>query len=172
MDDYCIASREQFPEEVLTKRKSQGKLSTWYTCCTEAYPNGFTFLPPDEHVWMGWYTAATGMDGYLRWAFNSWPKDPLHDSRFTAWPAGDTYQVYPGPLSSIRFEKLIEGIQDHEKIRILKREYEHSKRTAELNMLEAVLKGFDIQKLSSISAEEMVADAKKIISHQTLPDER
>ena len=43
----------------------------------------------------------------------------MHDSRFRAWPSGDTYFVYPGPYSSVRFEKLIEGIQDHEKIRIL-----------------------------------------------------
>ncbi|WP_315821453.1 DUF4091 domain-containing protein [Paraflavitalea speifideaquila] len=113
--DYCIAFKQEFPAPVLARRQSEGKISTWYTCCVENYPNGFTFSPPDEHVWMGWYTAASNMDGYLRWAFNSWTKEPLKDSRFTAWPGGDTYQVYPGPFSSIRFEKLIEGIQDHEK---------------------------------------------------------
>lgn len=51
--DYCIASRSLFPEDVLVKRKREGKISTWYTCCTEPYPNGFSFSPPDEHVWMG-----------------------------------------------------------------------------------------------------------------------
>lgn len=162
--DYCIASRWLFPEDVLAKRKREGKISTWYTCCTEPYPNGFSFSPPDEHVWMGWYTAATEMDGYLRWAFNSWTKDPLRDSRFTAWPAGDTYQVYPGPLSSIRFEKMIEGIQDYEKIQLLRDEYKITKQTAKLNELEAALKKFELNKLATISAQETVAEAKYLLN--------
>ncbi|MBN8863267.1 MAG: DUF4091 domain-containing protein [Sphingobacteriales bacterium] len=162
--DYCIASRWLFPEHILAKRKREGKISTWYTCCTEPYPNGFSFSPPDEHVWMGWYTAATEMDGYLRWAFNSWTKDPLRDSRFTAWPAGDTYQVYPGPLSSIRFEKMIEGIQDYEKIQLLRDEYKITKQTAKLNELEAALKKFELNKLATISAQETVAEAKYLLN--------
>jgi hypothetical protein len=162
--DYCIASRWLFPEHMLAKRKREGKISTWYTCCTEPYPNGFSFSPPDEHVWMGWYTAATEMDGYLRWAFNSWTKDPLRDSRFTAWPAGDTYQVYPGPLSSIRFEKMIEGIQDYEKIQLLRDEYKITKQTAKLNELEAALKKFELNKLATISAQETVAEAKYLLN--------
>ena len=36
---------------------------------------------------------------------------------------GDTYMVYPDARSSIRFERLVEGIQDAEKIRILRKEY-------------------------------------------------
>ena len=35
-------------------------------------------------------------------------------------PAGDTFLVYPGGNSSIRFEKLREGIVDYEKVRILR----------------------------------------------------
>jgi hypothetical protein len=162
--DYCVASRWKFPDDVLKRRKNEGKISTWYTCCMEAFPNGFTFSPPDEHVWIGWYTAATEMDGYLRWAYNSWTKDPLTDSRFRAWPAGDTYQVYPGPLSSIRFEKLIEGIQDFEKISILKKEYSGSNQVAKLNELEAALKHFEIKNLSATSAEDMVAKVKQLIN--------
>ncbi|WP_207513684.1 DUF4091 domain-containing protein [Longitalea luteola] len=162
--DYCVASRWKFPDDVLKRRKSEGKISTWYTCCMEAYPNGFTFSPPDEHVFIGWYTAATEMDGYLRWAYNSWTKDPLKDSRFTSWPAGDTYQIYPGPLSSIRFEKLIEGIQDHEKINILRKEYAGSNQTGKLNELESALKSFDIKNLSATSAEEMVTKVKRLLN--------
>lgn len=162
--DYCIASNLRFPDDVLQKRNQQGKASTWYTCCVEKYPNGFTFSPPDEHVWMGWYTAATQMDGYLRWAFNSWTEKPLVDSRFRAWPAGDTYQVYPGPLSSIRFEKLIEGIQDFEKINLLKDEYTKNNETDKLKELEATLQAFTIGKLATVTAAEMVANAKHVIS--------
>ncbi|WP_276482651.1 DUF4091 domain-containing protein [Paraflavitalea pollutisoli] len=164
IDNYCIASGQQFPPEVLATRKKRGQVSTWYTCCSEKYPNGFTFSPPDEHVWMGWYTAATGMDGYLRWAYNSWPQRPMTDSRFTAWPAGDTYQVYPGPLSSIRFEKLVEGIQDYEKIQLLRKTYHQTGQTTQANELEAALRTFTIDKLSTTPAALQVAPLKALLN--------
>ena len=164
--DYCVASRWTFPDEVLTKRKQQGKTSTWYTCCTEKYPNEFTFSAPDEAVWTGWYTAATEMDGFLRWAYNSWTKDPLKDSRFITWPAGDTYQVYPGPLTSIRFEKLIEGVQDFEKINILKEEYKNNNQKAKLKELETALKTFKIKNLSKKTASQMVEKYKPLLNRK------
>jgi hypothetical protein len=164
--DYCVASRWIFPEEVLTKRKQQGKTSTWYTCCTEKYPNEFTFSAPDEAVWTGWYTAATEMDGFLRWAYNSWTKDPLKDSRFITWPAGDTYQVYPGPLTSIRFEKLIEGVQDFEKINILREEYKKNNQKAKLKELEAALKTFKIKDLAKKTASQMVEKYKPLLNRK------
>lgn len=159
--DYCLASNLSFPPAVLQKRLSEGKPSTYYTCCSEPYPNGFTFSPPDEHVWIGWYAASKGFTGYLRWAYNSWVADPLQDSRFKTWPAGDTYQVYPGPRSSIRFEKLLEGVQDFEKIRILKEEFNKKGDAAALKKLNGLLQDFDIQKLKTVPASDMIAEAKK-----------
>lgn len=63
----------------------------------------------------------------LRWAFNSWVEHPLQDSRFRTWPAGDTYIIYPQGRSSVRYERLVEGIQDYEKIQILKKTLERDK---------------------------------------------
>jgi hypothetical protein len=73
-----------------------------------------------EGRWISWYAAAAGYNGFLRWAYDAWPEDPVRDARFGSWPAGDCFLVYPGAGSSIRFEKLREGIADFEKIRILK----------------------------------------------------
>ncbi|MFT4025007.1 MAG: DUF4091 domain-containing protein, partial [Flavihumibacter sp.] len=162
--DYCLASAEHFPPDVLKRRREEGKLSTWYTCCTEKYPNGFTFSPPDEHVWIGWYTAAQNLDGYLRWAFNSWTKNPAADSRFTAWPAGDTYQVYPGPLTSIRFEKLVEGVQDFEKIRYLKKYYAGKKMQPELDELNNALATFTIPSLETTTASLQLEKVKPLLN--------
>lgn len=162
--DYCLASNLQFDDAVLKERIARGKPSTYYTCCTENYPNGFTFSPPAEHVWLGWYAAAKGFTGYLRWAYNSWVADPLRDSRFRSWPAGDTYQVYPGPRTSIRFEKLIEGIQDFEKIQLLRKEYTTRGNTRSLQKLNNALQLFTIEKLKTVPAEEMVEQAKKIVN--------
>lgn len=162
--DYCIASQHHFEPEVLARRKSEGKPSTYYTCCVEAYPNGFTFSPPDENTWLGWYAASAGFTGYLRWAYNSWVKDPLVDSRFRQWPGGDTYQVYPGPQTSIRFEKLVEGIQDFEKIRILREQYGTTGNSAKLKELNDALAEFQISKLATIPATEMLNKARHLLN--------
>ena len=45
----------------------------------------------------------------------------MRDSRHELWPAGDCFLVYPGANSSIRYEKLREGIVDFEKIQILRK---------------------------------------------------
>ncbi|MCC8153557.1 MAG: DUF4091 domain-containing protein, partial [Tannerellaceae bacterium] len=115
--ELCLAYGHTFPENIREERRKEGKLSTVYTCCSEPYPNTFTFSPPAEAAWLGWHTMAGDYDGYLRWVYNSWTPDPLHDTRFHTWAAGDCFLVYPGNRSSIRFERLIEGIQDFEKIR-------------------------------------------------------
>ncbi len=130
LHDYCIAIGEKFPAEVIKSRKEAGQVTTYYTCCTEPRPNTFTFSAPAEAEWLGWFAAKENLDGYLRWALNSWVKNPLQDSRFTAWAAGDTYMIYPEGRSSIRFERLIEGIQSYEKIRILKEEFEKKGNTS------------------------------------------
>jgi hypothetical protein len=165
IDNYCVASRWEFSDEVLKRRVADGKISTWYTCCTEPYPNAFTFSSPAESVWMGWYTASKNMDGYLRWAYNSWPKNPNQDSRFTAWPAGDTFLVYPGPLSSVRFEKMIEGIQDFEKINQLKRIYTKSKSYKKLAELQQALEMFNIKSLATTTADEMLMKVKPLLNN-------
>ena len=147
--DYCIAldQAELLPEEVFARRKAEGKKTTIYTCCSTHKPNTFTFSVPAESAWYGFYVAQTSYDGYLRWAYNSWVKQPLHDTRFRQWPAGDTYMVYPYGRSSVRFEKLIEGIQAFEKVRILREEFtatNNTQKLAELNALLALF-GYDSQ---------------------------
>jgi hypothetical protein len=120
--DLCVSFRAFIDAPDLEYRKTQGYASTYYVSCSVPFPNTFTFSPPAEAVFIGWYAQAAGFDGFLRWSYNSWTEDPLRDSRFRTWPAGDTYIVYPDARSSIRFERLIEGIQDAEKIRILRAE--------------------------------------------------
>lgn len=132
----------QFPEEVKAERERKGQISTVYTCCTEAFPNTFTFSEPAEAAWTVLHAVAGGYDGYLRWAVNSWPMDPLRDSRFRTWAAGDTYSIYPGPRSSIRFERLVEGLQACEKIHILREELAAKGANGKLKKLNAKLSEF------------------------------
>lgn len=120
LSDLSVAHGTPIDKVDILNRRNQDFVTTWYVCCTDSFPNVFTMSEPAEAAFIGWYTVAAGFDGFLRWAYNSWVKEPLLDSRFRKWPAGDTYIVYPDARSSIRFERLREGIQDAEKIRILR----------------------------------------------------
>jgi len=101
-------------------RRAEGKITTYYVCCGPARPNTLVTSDPNEAFWVGAYPAVAGLDGFLRWAYNSWPADPAADSSFGSWPAGDTYLVYPDGSPSIRWLNLLDGLQQGEKLRILR----------------------------------------------------
>ena len=165
LDDYCITLAEKFTPEELEKRKAEGKVTTYYTCCTEPRPNTFTFSPLAEAEWLGWWAAKINVDGYLRWALNSWVKDPLLDSRFTAWAAGDTYILYPGGRTCTRFERLIEGIQAYEKIRILRGETDKRGRKKNYDkQIERILEPFNEFNLLEVPAAQVVNKAKAALN--------
>ena len=120
LDDYSPAITKEPSQQEVRQRAARGFSTTYYVACFPPKPNNFVFSPPIEGRYIGWYAGAYGYDGFLRWAYDAWPADPVRDARHTLWPAGDTFLVYPGGNSSIRFEKLREGIVDYEKIRVLR----------------------------------------------------
>jgi len=134
-----------FSQEEIEARGREGKISTFYVCCGPSRPNTFTFSPPAESEWLGLFASANGFHGVLRWAYNSWVEDPFVSTDFVTWPSGDCFLVYPGNRSSIRFERFREGIENFEKIRLL-REWAAASPTPEkkaaLDDLDAVLKDF------------------------------
>lgn len=164
LDDYSIALADKFSEETKRARRAANKKTTFYTCCTESHPNTYTFSHPAEAAWIGWYAAKEHLDGYLRWALNSWTIEPLLDSRFLAWGAGDTYLVYPGARSSIRFENLVAGIQAYEKIRILKADWQKEGNKSALNRLDKMLREFDEKQLERQSARQVVEKADRFMN--------
>jgi len=121
IDDWCVGILPDPVEASVAKyRAAKGRITTFYVCCAPERPNTFVASPPAEAEWLGIYAAAMHYDGFLRWAYDSWTEDPLYDTTHVTWPAGDCFLVYPNARSSIRFERLREGIQDWEKIRILR----------------------------------------------------
>ena len=136
-DSKDVSSAIQHPLDIndINDRRSRGLNTTFYVYCHNSFPNQFTFSDPAESAYLGWYAMARGYDGLLRWAFNSWVENPLVDSRFRTWPAGDTYITYPQARSSIRFERLREGIQDYEKTAIVKQLLEQKGDSATLKKL-------------------------------------
>lgn len=122
--DYCVLLGRE--------GRKVTPVRTFYTCCTNLYPNNYVSpkTDPAEMVWMGWHAAGNDFNGYLRWGYDYWgtddPKDATHGDRWQ-FSAGDGFMVYylnntaasNALVPSIRLEMLREGIADYEKIRIL-----------------------------------------------------
>lgn len=161
-----FSGKQEFPESAKAKRKELGLTTTFYTCCAEAHPNMFVISNPDEAAWLGWFAQAEGYDGYLRWAYNSWTLDPLTDTRFRTWPAGDCFVVYPGGRGSVRFSKLVEGIQDFEKVRILRAQWQKEGNEAKLAQLTEVLKPFTSDKILEEGPAKALITAKSFLDKQ------
>ena len=121
MRDVCVAQGQPADHADIVARRQQGYNTTFYVCCGPLYPNTFTYSNPFEAELLGWYGLSCDYDGMLRWAYNSWPENPQYDSRFGNWSSADTYLVYPYNRSSIRFERLIDGIEVAEKVRALRK---------------------------------------------------
>lgn len=106
--------------DLLKERQAAGKLTSFYVCLHPKKPNTFTHSTPAEAEWLGFFAAANHLDGFLRWAYNSWNRNPFECTDFVHWPSGDCFLVYPGNRSSIRFERLRDGIENYEKINLLR----------------------------------------------------
>ena len=161
--DLCVAFRGDIPQDVISKRRSEGKKSTIYTCCTEAYPNTYTCSSPAEATFLPLCAIARGYDGYLRWAYNSWNKEPFTDTRFRAWTAGDCFLVYPG-CTSIRFERFTEGVQYAEKLRIIRQELQEKGDKASLEKIDSALKAFLPDNMKRGGAAEAVNTLKALLN--------
>jgi hypothetical protein len=101
-----------------------------------------------------------GLDGFLRWAWNSWPQDPIQDATYWNWRAGDTYLVYPDGSPSLRFLELRNGIVASEKVRILK---EKGLFTAELAKLAPKFKPVEAS-LGKSNYEKLRTETLKIVN--------
>ena len=125
IDNFSIALQCVTPKYIAetAARRAQGRTTTVYV----AGGNPCTGIaqPPIDCMWLGAYPGATDLDGFLRWAYCSWPANPNSDATyspwFCRWSAGGTYLVYPeGP--SLRFLALRNGLNLSEKIRRLRAE--------------------------------------------------
>jgi hypothetical protein len=114
-------------KELVEDRKNKGLRTTVYSC-TGHIPGNFSLSEPVENYWTILFSYAVGGEGFLRWAYDSWVENPLEDTSHRLFEAGDTFLVYPdekeakNPVtkSSIRFEKIAEGIRDVQKLDLLR----------------------------------------------------
>ena len=150
VDNFCVHGNSLNDPEVkqaLREEQAKGGEATWYISCDQAYPqpNYFIDAPALDPVMVPWITARYHMNGILYWATNFWNQTPdpwldpvTYISGFACSGGyvlnGEGSLIYPGdhtkrytgqpnvngPVSSIRFELLREGIEDYEYLWMLK----------------------------------------------------
>lgn len=152
--------------DLLKERREAGKITTFYVCMHPRVPNTFTTSAPAEAEWLGLFAAANHLDGFLRWAYNSWNRNPLECTDFGSWTTGDCFLVYPGNRSSIRFERLRDGIEEFEKINLLRARAAESPEAAaaveRMNARLAVL--FTVETSTRPGHDQAVQEARAIIA--------
>ena len=77
---------------------------------------------------------------------------------------GGRYLIYPDGRSSIRMERLTEGAQVFEKVRILKEEFAKKGDKGAIEKIDRALQMFDERKLGEVPAATAVNKAKEIIN--------
>lgn len=141
LQDYCVAWKQRFTSSELSYRQQQGWVTTAYTACPDLAPNLETYNDPADAAYLPLYCLANGFNGFLHWSWMSWvDRSPLTDTRYRLFPAGDYYSIYPGPRSGVRYERYIEGVQQAEKIYILRSLWANNK--PRLDSLETQLQKF------------------------------
>ena len=165
--DLCLFINPQGDKAMIAERVKRDLPTTFYVCCGPPRPNTFPHSPPAESAWMGWHAASRGYTGFLRWAYNSWVADPLYDTSHTTWAAGDCFMVYPGARSSIRFERLREGIQAYEKIRIIREKLEQTdtkQNKQMLTKLDEMLETFGYKTTDTKPCAPLVNNGQKVLN--------
>ena len=150
VDNYSIHGNHMNDprlRQVIAEEQAEGGEMTWYVSCDQGYPqpNYFIDAPALDLVMIPWITARYGMDGILYWATvfwsqteNPWLDAGTFHSGFLCsggWVLnGEGSLLYPGdyteeftgqpdvegPISSLRFELLREGIEDYTYLSMLK----------------------------------------------------
>lgn len=63
---------------MVRRRRQEGKLTSIYSMIHD-YPGIFSMSDPGEAAWTIWYIESCGADGFLKWAYDAWCKDPLEE---------------------------------------------------------------------------------------------
>jgi hypothetical protein len=116
--------------------QERGKELWFYTCChpTGRYPNRFLDQPLVKTRVLHWLGYLYGLDGYLHWGLNYFAEgcDPYSEDGISKdLPLGDRAIMYPGkdgPVGSLRWSAMRDGLQDYEYLWTLERRLADLKR--------------------------------------------
>ena len=158
------------------------QLTTFYTSCSLPRPNNFVAADanPADMAAMPWYAMFRGHDGYLRWAFDNWRSHNPLDLQEGSFTAGDFSFVYRSSndkdmtvIPSVRSELLRDGIEDYEKVQVLRNTMLRCKEEDLLNRLQEMIHTFTTEQLMAGQAVELITQARRQlheISQSIIPD--
>lgn len=144
--DIWVPILSDFDEQASKARQAKGEQVWWYVCCgpRHPYPNYFIDYPAIDLRMYHWMTWRYGLNGILYWNTMYWQDNPWETpmsqppDRSTKWGNGDGHLLYPptrtksstfiakGPVDSIRWETIREGIEDYDYFRILQDKLGHT----------------------------------------------
>ena len=122
--DTAAAAHPTDFTRLIEAREAKDLRTTLYSC-TEHEPGNFSLSAPVESYWSV-VNAGEQTSGFLRWAYDAWVADPLNDATHNAFEPGDPFLIYPSEKSgdkvsksSVRLERIAEGVRDVNKIRLM-----------------------------------------------------
>ena len=127
--DTAAAAHVSDFEQLLKEREEKGLRTTLYSC-TGHRPGNFSLSAPVESYWTIVNAGKMGTAGFLRWAYDAWVEDPLRDTTHRLFEPGDCFLIYPdektaaSPVSksSVRLERMAEGVRDINKLMLIAEE--------------------------------------------------
>lgn len=127
--DTAAAAHPADFEQLVNDREAKGLRTTLYSC-TGHRPGNFSLSAPVESYWSIVNAGKSGTAGFLRWAYDAWVEDPLDDTTHSKFEPGDCFLIYPdektaqNPISrsSVRLERMAEGVRDVNKLAVIKKE--------------------------------------------------
>ncbi len=137
--DIWVPILSEYDEAKSKARQAQGEEVWWYSCCgpRHPYPAYFIDYPAMDLRMYHWMTWRYGLNGILYWNTMYWQDNPWKTpmsqppDRSTNWGNGDGFLLYPptrtpsssfvakGPVDSIRWETIRDGIEDWDYFRML-----------------------------------------------------
>ncbi len=123
--DIWVPHIDCFHPEFFEERKAAGEEVWLYVCigARHPYPNIWAIdYPGVEHRVLFWMLWKYGIQGFLYWAVNCWKVDVWKDPMSYPGGNGDGSLLYPGPegpVPSLRWELVREGIEDYEYLYLL-----------------------------------------------------
>lgn len=127
-DTAAAAHASEFAQ-LLQEREEKGLRTTLYSC-TGHRPGNFSLSAPVESYWSIINAGKMGTAGFLRWAYDAWVEDPLRDTTHRLFEPGDCFLIFPDEKdadnptskSSVRLERMAEGVRDVNKLKLMEEE--------------------------------------------------
>lgn len=137
--DIWVPILAEYDEQRSKDRQAKGEQVWWYSCTwpKHPYPAYFIDYPAMDLRMFHWMTWHYGLNGILYWETMYWKDNPWESPMSRAdngdhnWGNGDGHLLYPpvrtpsktfvekGPVDSIRWETIRDGIEDWDYFRIL-----------------------------------------------------